>query len=404
MACWPAGKHRRDRGQSVVMAAGRTEARSLRDLETPCLVVDRARMRRNVARLAAHLAPFGVPLRPHLKTVKSVEAARLVMAGPTGPACVSTLQEAEQFGAAGVTDLLYAVGISPQKLIRVGALRARGIDLKIVVDNVEAAEAVAAFSRASGDRIPTLIEVDCDGHRAGVPTTDAGQLVAIGRALHEGGAALAGVLTHAGESYSCVGREALEAMAEQERARTVASAEILRGAGLPAPMVSIGSTPTAFFTRKLDGVTEVRAGVYPFFDLFMTGLGVCQRDDVALSVLTTVTGHQRDKGWILVDAGWMAMSRDRGTARQKVDQGYGLGCDLAGRHYPDLVMVDAHQEHGVLAIRRGSTAPLPDLRIGDMLRILPNHACATGAQHDGYVVVDGASDRIEAWWPRFRGW
>jgi D-serine deaminase-like pyridoxal phosphate-dependent protein len=386
------------------MAAGRQEAATLRDLETPCLVVDRQRMRRNVARLADHLAPLGVPHRPHLKTVKSIEAARLVMSSPSGPACVSTMQEAEQFGAAGVTDLLYAVGISPQKLIRVGALRARGVDLKIVVDNVEAAEAVAAFSRGSGDRIPTLIEIDCDGHRAGVHSSDAEQIVAVGRALHEGGATLAGVLTHAGESYNCVGQTALEAMAEQERVRTVGSARILREAGLPSPMVSIGSTPTAFFTKKLDGVTEVRAGVYPFFDLFMTGLGVCRREDIALSVLTTVIGHQRDKGWILVDAGWMALSRDRGTARQKVDQGYGLACDLKGQAYPDLMMVDAHQEHGALAIRKDSTERLPDLKVGDMLRILPNHACATGAQHDQYAVVDGASDRIEAIWSRFRGW
>ena len=126
------------------------------------------------------------------------------------------------------------------------------------------------------------------------------------------------------------------------------------------------------------------------------------RDQCA--ALLGVVGHQRDKGWILVDAGWMAMSRDRGTARQKVDQGYGLACDLLGRHYPDLVMVDAHQEHGVLAIRKNSTERLPDLRVGDMLRILPNHACATGAQHDEYVVVDGETDRISTTWKRFRGW
>jgi D-serine deaminase-like pyridoxal phosphate-dependent protein len=376
----------------------------LTDLMTPRLLLDVTRMSRNISRLRAHLDALGVPLRPHLKTVKSIQAARRIMIGPEGPAAVSTLVEAEQFGAVGVRDILYAVGATPNKLERIAGIRSRGINLSIIIDSVPAAEAVAAKSREIGTGIPTLIEIDCDGHRAGVAKDDFRQLVAIGSTLHRGGAELRGVMTHAGESYSCVGAAAIEAMAEQERSSAVACAQALRQAGLPSPVVSVGSTPTAFFARNLDGVTEVRAGVFPFFDLFMMGLGVCTRDDLALSVLTTVIGHQREKGWILVDAGWMAMSRDRGTARQAVDQGYGLACDLAGRHYPDLMMIDAHQEQGVLAIRPGGVAELPDLAVGDMLRILPNHACATGAQHDEYVVVESGSDRVRDTWPRFRGW
>ena len=378
--------------------------KSLRDLETPCLILDRSQMLRNVERLRNHLGKLGVPLRPHLKTVKSYDVARLVLQGPQGPAAVSTLQEAEQFGSQGVRDILYAIGATPNKLDRIAAIRARGIDLMIVVDSVVGAQAVAAKSRETGNPIPTLIEIDCDGHRAGVPAADFAQLAEVGRALHLGGATLRGVMTHAGESYSCVGAAALQAMAEQERAGAARCAQALREAGLPSPVVSVGSTPTAFFAQNLDGVTEMRAGVFPFFDLFMTGLGVCNRDDVALSVLATVIGHQKQKGWILVDAGWMAMSRDRGTAKQKIDQGYGLACDLSGRHYPDLVMVDAHQEQGVLAIRPGSAAQLPDLVVGDMVRVLPNHACATGAQHESYYVVDGGSPDVRAQWARFRGW
>src|SRR3546814_5890947 len=107
-------------------------------------------------------------------------------------------------------------------------------------------------------------------------------------------------------------------MAERERRAAVDAAQVLRAGGLPCPVVSVGSTPTAMFAENLDGVTEVRAGVFVFFDLFMAGLGVCRQDDIALSVLTTVIGHQPEKDWILVDAGWMAMSRDRGTAGQPV--------------------------------------------------------------------------------------
>ena len=376
----------------------------LEELDTPCLLLDQTRMTRNIERLRARLGAQQVQLRPHLKTPKSIEVARRTMDSSAGPAAVSTLKEAEQFGDAGVRDVLYAIGIAPGKLDRVAALRRRGLDLSIVVDSIEAAHAVAAKARETGDAIPTLIEIDCDGHRAGVTLERADELVAIGRVLHDGGAELRGVLTHAGESYSCRSVDEITAMAERERAAAVGCAQLLRKAGFAAPVVSVGSTPTAHFARDLTGVTEMRAGVFVFFDLVMAGLGVCTTDDIAVSVLATVIGHQRDKGWILVDAGWMAMSRDRGTARQRVDQGYGLVCDIDAGLYPDLIMVEANQEQGILALRPGSAGTLPDLPIGAKVRILPNHACATGAQHDAYHVVRAESRDVLAQWPRFRGW
>jgi len=184
----------------------------------------------------------------------------------------------------------------------------------------------------------------------------------------------------------------------------VAAAGLLRRHGHPAPVVSVGSTPTAHFARGLDGASEVRAGVFMFFDLVMCGIGVCAPDDIALSVLATVIGRRPEKGWILIDAGWMALSRDRGTARHPVDQGYGLVCDVDGFVHPDLIVVDASQEHGVVAVRPGKGARMPDLAIGERVRILPNHACATGAQHDSYSVVRSSSREIVATWPRMRGW
>lgn len=378
-------------------------ATTLGDLATPCLILDAGRMERNVARLKARLDRLGVTLRPHLKTCKSVEVAQRVMASPSGPATVSTLLEAEQFAAAGVRDIVYAVGLAPSKLAQVLALRAGGTDLTVVLDTVEQARAVAQASRDAGTRIPALIEIDCDGHRSGVLPTHRQLLLDIGHAL-EDGAQLRGVITHAGASYSARGADALRECAEAERRSVVDAAAILRQAGLPCPVVSVGSTPTAHHATDLSGVTEVRAGVFVFFDLVMAGIGVCQVDDIALSVLATVIGHQRDKGWILVDAGWMAMSQDRGTRRQAVDQGYGLVCDTAGIPYPDLIMADANQEHGILMVRPASGGTLPDLAIGDRVRILPNHACATGAQHRAYHVVRGSDAQVEAEWPRFGGW
>jgi D-serine deaminase-like pyridoxal phosphate-dependent protein len=305
---------------------------TLATLPTPCLIVEEARMMANIERLAAHARRFGVALRPHLKTVKSVEIARRVLANATGPATVSTLAEAEVFAMAGITDILYAVGITPQKLQRVQALRARGCDLTVLLDSIEQAQAVTEVARATGTPLPALIEIDSDGHRGGLRASDP-TLIAIGRLLHETNS-LRGVMTHAGESYTVHGEAAHAAFAEMERDATVAAARALRDAGLPCPIVSVGSTPTAHAARDLTGVTELRAGVYVFQDLVMSGIGVCRPDQIALSVLTTVIGHQKARGWTLVDAGWMAMSRDRGTAAQAIDQGYGMVCDVEGRVLP----------------------------------------------------------------------
>lgn len=380
-----------------------TETDRLARLPTPALILDERRMLRNIERLREHLDGLGVTARPHLKTAKSVDVARRLLDGGAGPATVSTLREAEVFAEAGVRDIIYAVGIAPQKLPRVLALRAGGCDLAVMVDSTGQAAAVADAARQSGDPIPALIEIDSDGHRSGLAPDDP-MIVELGHILVDGGAELRGVLTHAGESYGAVGADALAQFAERERLAVVQAAGSLRAAGLPCPVVSVGSTPTAHFARDLTGVTEVRAGVYVFFDLVMAGIGVCGLDDIAISVLTTVIGHQRERGLILIDAGWMAMSRDRGTATQAVDQGYGVVCDVEGRVMDGLIVVGANQEHGIIAVREGSPTPLPDLPVGTRLRILPNHACATAAQFDGYEVIPADAGEPLQHWPRFRGW
>jgi D-serine deaminase-like pyridoxal phosphate-dependent protein len=370
------------------------------ELTTPCLLLDTQRMDRNIRRLNERLARLGVASRPHLKTAKSVEIARRMMPSPSGPATVSTLQEAEAFADAGVRDLLYAVGIAPAKLDRVLALHRRGVDLMVILDSVEQARAVAAKSREAKVTIPALIEIDADGHRAGVRPGDP-VLLEIGGALQQG-ASLRGVMTHAGGSYDSRSEAELVRAAEQERASVVQCAQALRAARLPCPIVSVGSTPTAHFARDLSGVTEVRAGVFVFFDLVMAGVGVCTLDDIAISVVASVIGHQRAKAQIIVDAGWMALSRDRGTADQPVDQGYGLVCDAAGNPYPDLIVKHVNQEHGILELRASGSAELPELPVGSLVRILPNHACATAAQHTHYLALEGSA---LARWPRIPpGW
>lgn len=375
------------------------------ELETPALLLDVARLERNVERMRRALARHGVPLRPHAKTAKCAEIVRLALAGQPGGIAVSTLREAECFLERDIRDILYAVGIAPGKLAHVAQLIRRGADITVVLDGFEAAAALRESAAGHGVRFPVLIELDVDGHRAGV-SPGSEKLLELGGVLAASpGTELRGVMTHAGASYECRGVAAIEAMAERERDGAVRAAGRLRAAGFPAPVVSVGSTPTATFARSLDGVSEVRAGVYMFQDLVMAGLGVCAPDDIAVSVLVSVIGHQPQRGWVITDGGWMALSRDRGTASQALDQGYGVACDVAGRPLPeDVIVASANQEHGILARRDGGPLDPARYPVGTLLRVLPNHACATAAQHGSYRVVAGEPPAVTATWRRFGGW
>ena len=372
------------------------------DLSTPAALVDISRMTRNITRMQTRMDSLGVNFRPHVKTSKCIEVTQAqIQAGARG-ITVSTLKEAEQFFEAGITDILYAVGITANKFSQAIALIRKGCDLKILTDSVQSATAISACGVANNLSFKVMIEIDTDDHRSGIKP-DSPQLLEVAQALAAGGTELYGVMTHAGSSYDLNTPEALAEMAEQERAGCVRAAQRLREAGFSCPVVSVGSTPTALSARKLEGVTEVRAGVYVFFDLVMHNVGVCETDDIALSVLSTVIGHQAEKGWVIVDAGWMAMSRDRGTQKQATDFGYGQVCDAQGTPLPGYVMTGANQEHGIIS-RQGE----PDLSIvsrfpvGTQLRILPNHACATAAQFPEYQVLTAQQD-IQTW-PRFYGW
>jgi D-serine deaminase-like pyridoxal phosphate-dependent protein len=370
----------------------------LRDLDTPALLLDAAKLERNCEAMRRKVQSQGVVLRPHVKTAKSVEVTQRALDAPAGPITVSTVREAEYFFDHGFRDILYAVGIVPAKVPRLAALARRGARLSVITDSVEGARAFVDASAQAGVRLPALIEIDSDGHRAGVPPASP-RLLEVADAL---GPSLNGVMTHAGESYSCTTVDAIADMANREREAVVKSASALRTLGHAVPVVSVGSTPTATFATSFAGVTEVRTGVYMFHDLVMAGLGVCAVDDIAISVLCSVIGHQPERGWIITDAGWMALSRDRGTAKQKVDQGYGLVCDEGGRPLGDLIVVDANQEHGIIARRDGTLIDLARHPVGSRLRILPNHACATAAQFGEYQVL---RDNVPVdTWERFGGW
>ena len=278
----------------------------------------------------SRMAARGVVLRPHMKTAKSIDVARRAYPSGPGPITVSTLAEAEYFAQYGFRDMTYAVGLAPHTAERAMRLRKAGVDLKVLLNSPGAGEHAGRGRRAAGVTPSALIEIDCDGHRGGLTATDP-KLVVVAAALAEAGVKLAGILTHAGQILQPLHAGGSSRGRGERKGLAVAAAKTLRAAGHECPVVSVGSTPTAHFAEDLTGVTEMRAGVYMFFDLVMHGVGVCTTDDIAISVLATVIGTKPEKGWILVDAGWMALSRDRGTAAQRVDQGYGLVCDLSGK-------------------------------------------------------------------------
>ena len=372
---------------------------TISDLMTPALVLDRSRLEANAARMREKVRSLRVTLRPHVKTSKSIDVLRVLAGGEIVSITVSTLAEARYFFEHGITDILYAVGIAPVKLPEVADLIRAGCNLLVILDTVEAAHAVAEFVHTEGIAVEALIEIDSDGHRAGVASDDP-LLVDIGRIL---GSSLAGVMTHAGASYGCRTTAEFEAMAEQERSLTVLAAERLRAAGLPCPIVSVGSTPTVHYSRGLDGVTEVRAGVYAFGDLVQSELGTCTTSDIAIGVMASVIGHNRHHGRVLIDAGFLALSRDRGTADLPVDWGYGAVTDpVSGKIIEGVTVSSTNQEHGIITARSGDI-DFDRFPVGSRVRILPNHACATAAAYDHYFVTDG-DERIVAVWDRVNGW
>jgi len=364
---------------------------NLADLPTPCLVLDRTTLTRNIRVMAAALARLNVPLRPHMKTAKSIDVARLATDGQPGGITVSTLAEAEYFLGHGITDILYAVGITPQKLEQVCKLNAAGAHIIVITDDADMADLIAA------QPVPprTLIEIDSGEERGGVHP-DSDKLLELAARL---GNCLTGVLTHAGHSYAGRSVRDMARIAEIERSTVTRAAGRLRDAGHKIDIVSAGSSPTARHAENMAGVTEIRAGVYMFGDLFQAEIETHGMDAIAVTVLTSVIG--RRPGRILVDAGGLALSKDRSTEATPHDYGYGLARDIDGqRSLGNAIVRKAYQEHGVIDLDPAFEVDLP---IGAKLRIVPNHTCMTAAAHDRYFVVEGGQE-VVAIWNRVNGW
>ena len=377
-------------------------AQTIDDLPTPVLILDRAVLRRNLKRMSDRLRDSGVMLRPHLKTAKSVQIGRMAVEGHDGRITVSTLAEARYFAEGGFKDILYGVGIVPSKLPAITELRRKGVNLRVVTDNVAVARAIADAA-SKGDTFSVFIEIDSGGGRAGLPSPELPGLLDIARVLHDApNVELAGVMTHAGHSYHESTPDGVAKVAEQERRAIVGAAEKLRAAGIPCPIVSGGSTPTAVHSKDFTGITEMRPGVYVFNDLDQEFIGSCGAGDLALSVLASVIGHYPHRNQMLVDAGALALSKDISAQEFQPKVGYGTIADAPSK---DMAVLECSQEHGFVT----SADPMPygNMPIGTRVRILPNHACITAAAYDRYYVVDSDLDggkTVVDVYDRINGW
>jgi D-serine deaminase-like pyridoxal phosphate-dependent protein len=375
---------------------------TLSDLPTPALVLDRARLAANCRRMLERCRALGVKLRPHMKTLKAAEAAGLAVDPGHGGVAASTLNEAAYWAAQGYADIQYAVCLTPEKFGRAARILEDAPRFSVFIDSLEVAQELLTYARTNGAPFRVWVEIDCGGRRTGV-SPGGPELLDIARTLAQGPLVFEGVATHAGQSYADVPVAAIADIAEQERAAVVRAAERIEAIGVPVPGRSAGSTPTALHARSAEGLTEYRAGVYMAGDLFQAGIGSVDLDDIAVSVLATVISRDAASGRIVLDAGGLALSKDRSTrALGGRDRGYGLVCDLEGRpRWGDLVVDDVHQEHGV--IEAAPPEAFEALPIGARVRILPNHACMTAAAYDRYQVVDGATG-VVAEWGRTNGW
>lgn len=318
---------------------------------TPYLVVDTARMRLNIRRTAERAAAAGLAVRPHVKTHKSVEVARLQIAAGASGITVATLGEAEAFATHGIDDIFiaYPVWVDEPRARRLADLDERAV-VTIGVDSVESAGQIGRQLGTTRPRV--LVEVDSGHHRSGALPADAGRVAA---SAARAGLDVRGVFTFPGHSYHPAAQES--SARDEARALSEASAS-LRGEGLEVEVVSGGSTPSLAHADPTV-LTEVRPGVYVFGDAQQWELGVMAPEEIALTCRATVVSHAG--GRMVLDAGSKVLGADRAAYAT------GFGRVLA---MPDARIVLLSEHHAVVDV---GPAPLPPL--GSLVDVVPNHVC-----------------------------
>lgn len=359
--------HLSSRTPGADVAAGLPAA----ELDTPRLLLDEERLDRNIDRMARLARRAGVSLRPHAKTHKLLPVAERQLAAGCGGLTVAKLGEAELFARHGIRDLFIAYPVWGAAKWRRLCDLAESAEVRVGADSHEVFAGISAAAAERGLVIPVRIEVDTGFGRCGVQSGD--EALALARRIGDlPGVRLAGVMSFGGQTYAAAPERRRDA-ALDDAARLVAVAELLRGNGIDVPEVSVGSTPSAAYVHEMPGVTELRPGTYVFSDRDQAALGWGTLDDCALTAVARVVSRPTPTRAV-IDAGTKTLSSDRASA---VD---GLG---EVRGHPEWTIASLSEEHGVLSLPDGARGPA----IGDLVEIVPNHACAMLNLHDEVTVV-----------------
>jgi D-serine deaminase-like pyridoxal phosphate-dependent protein len=355
------------------------------DLRTPCVLVDRPRLERNIDRMQAAVDDGERGLRPHTKTHKSIEIGRKQLSRGARGICCAKLGEAEVFADAGFEDIRIAYPLNPVNLTRVLALAER-VRLSFIVDHPAVAREWSEGLRAAQRTVDVLVKVDVGLHRCGIDPHAPGAAEFVAAVAGMPGLNLRGLLSHAGHAYGATSAEEAEAIARREAQDLNALAARAAALGVVAEEVSVGATPTARFSARIDGVTELRPGNYVYYDRMQVALGSATWDDCALTVLArVVTTHAPDR--IVLDCGSKTLSND--IVRSTGNPGYGVV--LQGLHdfRPDaaLLIERLSEEHAVVKADGASS-----LQPGHLVRVVPNHSCVVSNLVDQVWLVE--EDRV----------
>ena len=352
----------------------------LEQLETPLPVVDLDRMALNLDRMAAYATLHGLQLRPHVKTHKSPRiAAEQLRQGAVGLTC-ATLREAEVMCEV-CDDLLVAYPpVGAARLERLARLP-HEVRVGVATDGAAALTALSVAAKLGKRRFDVYVEVDVGMRRVGVGTPE--QAIALARTISDTSQlTFAGLLFYPGHIRQDVSDQTTPLA--QLSALVARYTDALRDAGLPARVVSGGSTPAAWRMHEVPGVTEVRPGTYVYNDRTTATIGACDWDDCALTVLATVVSTAV-KGQAVIDAGSKTLGREPLRA-----EGDGFGALL---DHPEVVVARMSEEHGILDLSKSAWSP----RLGDQVRIVPNHVCIVVHLFDEIIGVRGHA--VETRWP-----
>lgn len=361
---------------------------TISDLRTPSVLIDKARALRNIDRMQAGADARGIRLRPHAKTHKSPEVARWQLERGAAGICCAKLGEAEVFADAGIADIRIPYPLHPANADRVGSLAAR-TRLSFIVDHPRVARDWSEALSRAGVTVDVLVKVDVGFHRCGIDPDPATALPFIRAVAALPGLRLRGLLSHAGQSYHATSEDHLREMATGEAATLRALAEAARADGIAIDELSAGATPTARYSLQQDGLTEYRPGNYVYFDRTQVGLGAASLDDCALTVLARVVSKPAADR-LVFDSGSKTLSND-GARGFTHAAGYGAVVGAGAEVMPTmnvlpaLVLERLSEEHATVRVTDGATTLEP----GDLVRILPNHACVVSNLVDQAWLLDG---------------